>query len=152
MQSTRKKNRGASVVLAGAAALMACGGSDSLTDQTQQPMLNGTLDLGNLYPHVARLPGCSGTLVTNKHVLTARHCFSAADVTGSVPVSFFHGPSEPSDQFDFPHTLEVSGPIRTRNAGSTEQDIAIVPLDVPVPMGVALPQRIAGFRGEAPCH
>lgn len=146
---------GARIVLAGATALVACSsGSDSLTSQTQEPMVNGTLDLGNVYTHVANLYGCTGTLVTNKHVLTANHCFTSTSVLQDKDVSFYHGPTDPSDQFDFKHTRASTGPIRTRNvpgSWASERDLAIVPLDTVVATAIALPQRIAGFRGEPAC-
>lgn len=132
--------------------LVACGSaSEQAIDTSQQTMLNGTLDTANAFPHVVSIPGCSGVLVTNRHVLTANHCLSSADVVSDVGAVAWHSPTV---FFSYPHTFAVSGRIPTRNIPGltmSEKDLALIPLDVTVPPNVALPKRVAGFRGEPTC-
>ncbi len=126
------------------------------TGQTSSAVMNGQLDNNDSFSEVVFLRGdgglkCSGTLITNRVVLTAAHCFEDAVGKGETDVEVKVGFDRRNPTGEFNHTFSISGDIPTRKADfditgiendDVARDIALVVLDTPVPPNIARPRRI----------
>lgn len=135
-------------------------------------VMNGAEDPGpaSSYPQVVFMAysagssagQCSGTLITPRWILAARHCFvdsANASIlrTASIPVSFGFDPVTPvATHF---HTAAFNGPVAVMSDtdldvtddDSVALDLAVFRLDSPVPRSVAVPRHppmVAGACGD----